>query len=175
METLLYYWPLVGGGGNHRLLVHALQKGSIMQSFNTFVFLVWTSWWKNKQSSFRWFNRRHDARVNSLSSGGDKSLERRYNERDGISNHRRLDCLLNRLFRRRSTKTSNSQLLAFVRGIHRWEVDSLNKGAVTRKNFQLIASSYSMFPKSDWQFSSKSAARIRQSYIHVVRWQVTNW
>ena len=34
------------------------------------------------------------------------SLQWRYNERDGISNHRRLDCLLNRLFMRRSTKTS---------------------------------------------------------------------
>ena len=29
-----------------------------------------------------------------------------YNERDGVSNHRRLDCLRNRLFRRRSKKTS---------------------------------------------------------------------
>ena len=32
------------------------------------------------------------------------SLQWRHNERDGVSNHRRLDCLLNRLFRRRSTK-----------------------------------------------------------------------
>ena len=30
----------------------------------------------------------------------------RHNERDGVSNHRCLDCLLNRLFRRRSKKTS---------------------------------------------------------------------
>ena len=30
----------------------------------------------------------------------------RHNERDGVLNHRRLDCLLNRLFRRRSKKTS---------------------------------------------------------------------
>ena len=30
----------------------------------------------------------------------------RHNERDGVSNPRRLDCLLNRLFRRRSKKTS---------------------------------------------------------------------
>ena len=34
-------------------------------------------------------------------------LQWRHNERDGVpSNHRRLDCLLNRLFRRRSKKTS---------------------------------------------------------------------
>ena len=30
----------------------------------------------------------------------------RHNEREGVSNHRRLDCVLNRLFRRRSKKTS---------------------------------------------------------------------
>ena len=36
----------------------------------------------------------------------DRPLEWRHNERDGVSNHRRLDCLLNRLFRRRSKKTS---------------------------------------------------------------------
>ena len=34
------------------------------------------------------------------------SLQRRHNERDGVSNHRPHDCLLNRLFRRRSKKTS---------------------------------------------------------------------
>ena len=33
-------------------------------------------------------------------------LQWRHNERDGVSNHRRLDCLLNRLFRRWSKKTS---------------------------------------------------------------------
>ena len=34
------------------------------------------------------------------------SLQWRHNERDGVSNHRCLDGLLNRLFRRRSKKTS---------------------------------------------------------------------
>ena len=33
-----------------------------------------------------------------------KALQWRHNERDGVSNHRRLDCLLNRLFRRWSKK-----------------------------------------------------------------------
>ena len=39
------------------------------------------------------------------------------NERNGVSNRRRLDCLLNRLFRRRKNERSAS--LAFVMGIHR--------------------------------------------------------
>ena len=57
----------------------------------------WTEW--NGQCfvtfphSFRRFFRR-------------KGLQWRHNKCDGVSNHRRLDCLLNRLFRRRSKKSS---------------------------------------------------------------------
>ena len=58
-------------------------------------------------------------------------LQWRHNERDGVSDRRLLGCLLSCLFRRRSKKTSMS--LAFVRGIHRWPVDSPHKGPVTRK------------------------------------------
>ena len=59
------------------------------------------------------------------------SLQWRHNERDGVSNH---NCLLNLLlFRRRSKKTTSSASLAFVRGSHRWSVNSPHKGLVTRK------------------------------------------
>ena len=37
---------------------------------------------------------------------GDVALQRRHNGSDGVSNHQPHDCLLNRLFRRRSKKTS---------------------------------------------------------------------
>ena len=40
----------------------------------------------------------------------------RHNEGDGISNHRRLDCLLNRLFRRRSEKTSKLRVTCLREG-----------------------------------------------------------
>ena len=64
------------------------------------------------------------------------SLQWCHNESDGISNHWRLDCLLNRLFWCRSKKISFSSLsLAFVRAIHRWPVNSLHKGPVTQKMF----------------------------------------
>ena len=57
----------------------------------------------------------------------------RHNGRDGVSNHRRLDDLRNRLFRRRSNKKHQSSAsLAFVRGIHRWPVNSPHKGPATR-------------------------------------------
>ena len=42
------------------------------------------------------------------------SLLWRHNGHDSVSNHQPYDCLLNRLFRRRSKKTSNSASLAFV-------------------------------------------------------------
>ena len=40
-------------------------------------------------------------------------LQRRHNERDGVSNYRRLDCLLNRLFWRRPKKTSKLCVTGF--------------------------------------------------------------
>ena len=57
------------------------------------------------------------------------------NERDGVSNHRRLECLLNRLFRRRSKKTSNFASLALVRWIHWGPGNSPYTWPVTRKMF----------------------------------------
>ena len=52
-------------------------------------------------------------------SGNFQSLRWRHNEHDGVSNHQPIDCLLNCLFRRKSTKHQSSASLAFVRGIHR--------------------------------------------------------
>ena len=40
----------------------------------------------------------------------------RHNERDGVSNHLGLDCLLNRLFRRRSNKTSKLRVTGLCEG-----------------------------------------------------------
>ena len=45
------------------------------------------------------------------------TLQRRHNERDGVSSHRRLDCLLKRLFRRRlKTKKSKLGIICFCEG-----------------------------------------------------------
>ena len=64
-----------------------------------------------------------------------KPLQWRHNGRDGVSNHQPHHWLLNRLFRRRSQKNESSASLAFVRGIHRWPVNSPHKWPVTRKMF----------------------------------------
>ena len=69
------------------------------------------------------------------------SLHWRHNGRDGVSNHQPDDCLLNRLFMRRSKKHQSSASPAFVRGIHRWSVNSPHKFPVTRKCFHLLTSS----------------------------------
>ena len=62
-------------------------------------------------------------------------LQWRHNEPDGVSNHRRLGCLVNRLFKRRSKETSKFRVTGFCAGNHRWLVDSPTKGPVTRKIF----------------------------------------
>ena len=45
-----------------------------------------------------------------------RTIEWRYNEGDNVSNHRCLDCLLNRLFRRKSTKTSRLRVTGICVG-----------------------------------------------------------
>ena len=45
-----------------------------------------------------------------------QSLQWRHNERDGASNQQRLDCLRNRLFRRRSKKTSKLRVTGLCEG-----------------------------------------------------------
>ena len=68
-------------------------------------------------------------------ASGKNSLQWFNNEQDGISNHQCLDYLLNRLFRHISKKTLKLCVLAFVREIHHWLVDSPHKGPVTWKMF----------------------------------------
>ena len=62
------------------------------------------------------------------------SLQWRHNGDYGVSNHQPHECLLNRLFRCRSKKTSSASL-AFVWGIHRWPVNFPHKRPVTRRMF----------------------------------------
>ena len=63
------------------------------------------------------------------------TLQWRHNEHKGVSNHQRFDCLLNRLFTRRSKKTSKLRVTGLCEGIHQWPVNSPHKGPVTRKMF----------------------------------------
>ena len=66
------------------------------------------------------------------------SLQWRHNQHEGVSNHQSHDCL----FCANERKHLSFASLAFVRGIHRWPVNSPHKGPVTRKSFRLITSSW---------------------------------
>ena len=59
----------------------------------------------------------------------------RHNKRDGVSNHRRLDCLLNRLFKHISKKTPNLRVTGLCERNSPVTGDSTHKGPVTRKMF----------------------------------------
>ena len=62
-------------------------------------------------------------------------LHWRHNDHDGVSNHQPHGCLLNRLFRRRSKKTSKLRVTAFCVRNSPGPVNSPHKGPVTRKMF----------------------------------------
>ena len=63
------------------------------------------------------------------------SLQWRHNDHDSVSNHQPHGCLLNRLFRRRSKKTSKLRVTGLCVGNSPRPVNSPHKGPVTRKMF----------------------------------------
>ena len=63
------------------------------------------------------------------------SLHWRHNDHDGVSHHHPNGCLLNRLFRRRSKKTSKLRVTGLCVGNSPGPVNSPHKGPVTRKMF----------------------------------------
>ena len=56
------------------------------------------------------------------------TLQWRHHERDGVSNHRRLHCLLNRWFRRNSKNISKLRVTGLCAGNSPWPVNSPHKG-----------------------------------------------
>ena len=62
-------------------------------------------------------------------------LQWRHNDNDCVSNHQPYGCLLNRLFRRRSKKTSKLRVTGLCVGNSPGPVNSPHKGPVTRKMF----------------------------------------
>ena len=62
-------------------------------------------------------------------------LRWRHNDHAGVSNHQPNGCLLNRLFRRRSNKTSKLRVTGLCAGNSPGPVNSPHKGPVTRKMF----------------------------------------
>ena len=90
------------------------------------------------------------------------SSQWRHNGHEGVSNHQPHGCLLNHLFRPRSTKTSKLHFTGLYEGnslvtgslIHWWPVNSPHKGPAIRKCFHLMISSWDVFSLTIENFSS---------------------
>ena len=65
-----------------------------------------------------------------------------HNYHDGVSNHQPHGCLLNRLFSRRSKKTSKLRVTGLCAENSPGPVNSPHKGPVTQKMFHLMTSSW---------------------------------
>ena len=63
------------------------------------------------------------------------TLQWRHYERSGVSNHQPRDCLLKRLFRRRSKKTAKLRVTGLCEGNSPMTGEFPHKGPVTRKMF----------------------------------------
>ena len=81
------------------------------------------------------------------------SLQWRRNETDGVSNYQSHDCLLNRLFRRRSKKTSKLRVTGLYERNSPMTGEFPHKGPVTRKMFpfdDVIMWWFTLIPFASW-------------------------
>ena len=76
-----------------------------------------------------------------------ESLRWRHNERDSVSDHQTRDCLLNRLFRRRSKKTSRLRVTGRVKRPVMWKMFSFDDVIMWMGEWFLVTST--SFPLSD--------------------------
>ena len=87
------------------------------------------------------------------------TLQWRHNDHDSVSNHQPHGCLLNRLFRRRSKKTSKLRGTGLCVGSSPGPVNSPHRGPVTRK----------MFPFDDVIMKTRSTPREHTSATPCLR------
>ena len=146
--------------GIHRSLVNSPHKGQWCGALTFFFICAWIDGWVNNREAgdLRHHRAHYDVTVMVAYTSvqkygmfkGDISGHRhirtlmlyiknpvqwRHYDRNGISNNRCLECLINHFFRCRSTKTPKLRVTGFVRAIHRSAVDSPYKGPVTQQMF----------------------------------------
>ena len=124
---------------HHQLL---LSVSSILRHQSMFFsHAIKTCLWKyNTFNSLCDYNYRNVDAVASFRAVAQCQLDRvtlhwRHNDHDGVSNHQPHGCLLDRLFRRRSKKTSNLRVTGLYVGNSPGPGNSPHKGPVTRKMF----------------------------------------
>ena len=107
------------------------------------------------------------------------SLHRRHNDHDGVSNHQPHGSLLNRLFRRRSKKTSKLRVTGLCVGNSPGPVNSPHKGPVTRKNVSIWWRHHDtvLYLESQiaWHFSVLNSLRPSDAYYLNQCWNIVNW
>ena len=101
------------------------------------------------------------------------ALHWRHNDHDGVSNYQPHGCLLNRLFRRRSKKTSKIRVTGLCVGTSPGRVNSLHKGPVTRKIFPfddviMVWISFWIYPQAD---VDKAVAAAREAFKFGSEWR----
>ena len=96
------------------------------------------------------------------------ALQWRHNDRDWVSNHQPRGCLLNRLFRRRSQKTSKLRVTGLCVGNSPGPVNSPHKGPATRKMFPfddvIMESVYLIRHHSKWSTRSREILPMVEFY-----------
>ena len=116
------------------IINHIVTLSFVIQ-LNYFVITIVHSTWKYLTLSLAPYDLlplRFLARTTGWTARSMFSLQRRHNERDGVSKHQPHDRLLNRLFRRRSMKTSKLCVTGLCAGNSPVTGEFPAKGSVTR-------------------------------------------
>ena len=123
--------------GIHRSPVNAPHKGQWRRALMFYLICAWINGWTNNREA-------GDSRCECAHYDVIVMLYKHvvfYRHRNsstvstmhrGVSNHQPHHCLLNRLFRRKSKKTSTLRFTGLLREIHRCTVNSPHKWPVTR-------------------------------------------
>ena len=105
-----------------------------------------------------------------------KSLQWRHNGRDGVSNHQPHDCLLNRLFRHRSKKTSKLRVTGLFAGnspvtgkFPAQKASNAENISIWWHHHVLSASGSATFNETSALIGSKSCGSVVSQYQFMVR------
>ena len=124
--TVTFLTENVSEVGNSALIARPTTMGPVITEM-----WPWKKFWRKERRRIR--KRRKNSGKRNIQP--ESSLQWRHNERDGVSNHQPYACLLNRLFRRRSKKTSKVRVTGLCKGNSPGPVNSPHKWPVTRKMF----------------------------------------
>ena len=138
-KQLPRYLPFVRG--IHRSPANSLHKGQWRRALMFSLICARIDDWENNHEAgdLRRHRAHYDVNVTwhflTLTAIKRYTLHWRHNDHDGVSKHHPHGCLLNRLFRHRSKKTSKPRVTGLCAGNSPGPVNSPHKRPVTRKMF----------------------------------------